>query len=299
MTATADYPYCRFGFAEWNPVQQRCLPYFQKDMNLVVSASVASGKTAVAEAVMGFTLASPGARAVYVCPLKALGSEKYESWRNHETFGKYAMAALDGDHDVPMAALNRARLILATAESMDIRCRKREPWLGDVKTLVLDEAHLLGHAERGACAEAMLMTLTAINPDCRIICLSGTMSNAKEVAAWIGSLNRKSTAYVVSAWRPTRLRRHVEATDSLNGQMEYITEKVKVSCGEKTLIFVHSRRTGKILRDHLRKHGVRCGFYSSELDAGRRERLLRKYRSDAGGLPVLIATSSLAQGVTL
>ena len=54
--ATCEYPYCRFEFPEWNPVQEKCLELFTQDCNMVVGASVASGKTAIAEAVMGYEL---------------------------------------------------------------------------------------------------------------------------------------------------------------------------------------------------------------------------------------------------
>ena len=73
-----NYPYCAFDFTNWNPVQEKCYSYFTQDCNLVVSASVASGKTVIAEAIFGYELAqNSNSKIAYVCPLKALGNEKY------------------------------------------------------------------------------------------------------------------------------------------------------------------------------------------------------------------------------
>ena len=136
---TIDFPYCWFDFEEWNPMQEKCVPFFTQDKNLVVSATVAAGKTAIAEAIISYELSKSDSKAIYVSPLKALSIEKYEGWRKHETFQSYHTLMVDGDHRVEQEAFQRSRLIIATIESMNICCRRMDDWIKQVRVLVFDE----------------------------------------------------------------------------------------------------------------------------------------------------------------
>ena len=122
-----EYPYCDFDFDEWNPVQLKCVPFFTEDCNLVVSASTASGKTVIAEAIMGYELArTQTSKAVYVSPLKAIGNEKHGDWMRHPTFRDYPIVIVSSENDVTQSDFENSRLIVSTVESMNLRCRARD-----------------------------------------------------------------------------------------------------------------------------------------------------------------------------
>ena len=280
-------------------MQEKCVPFFTQDKNLVVSATVAAGKTAIAEAIMAYELSFDNAKAVYVCPLKALSMEKYKEWSSHETFGKMKILLLDGDHHVEADDIKQSQLIIATVESMNVCCRKKEEWLKCVRVLVFDEAHLFDHEKRGACSEAMMMDLSECNPNCRLICLSGTLSNTSQMAKWLNNLNGKSTQFLQSNWRPTKLYKKIEVIDDLEDQMEFVKCKIKENPYEKFLIFVHSKRTGEILIKKLRESKIKCGFFSADLDQKQKERMLHDFKSPMGNLSIIVATSSLSMGVSL
>lgn len=281
-------------------MQERCVPFFCEDKNLVVSATVAAGKTAIAEAIISYELSRlDDSKAVYVSPLKALSLEKYEEWSKHETLSDYKIALMDSDHNLEQVDFESTRLIIATIESMNICCRRRDKWLRNVRVLVFDEAHLFDHEKRGACSEALMMDLSQINSECRLICLSGTLSNASQMAGWLNTLNGKSTNFIVSSWRPTKLYKKIEVLNELKEQMNFVKNKIKENPYEKFLIFVHSKRIGEILVDHLRKNGIRCGFFSSNLNKNQKDELLSRFREKYGTLQILVATSSLSMGVSL
>lgn len=296
---TIDFQHCYFDFEDWNPMQERCVPFFCQDKNLVISATVAAGKTAIAEAVMSYELTHPGSKAVYVSPLKALGLEKFESWKNHITFGEYKTVILDSDHRKPQGELESAQLIIATVESMNICARRRDKWIENVRVLVFDEAHLFDHEKRGSCSEALMMDVSEINPDCRLICLSGTLSNTAELATWLNALNGKSTSFLNSKWRPTKLIKVVEPIEELRHQMDFIKDKIKRHPKEKILIFVHSKKIGEILQKNLRERNIYCDFYCSNLTLPQKNEILKKFSDEYSDKNVLIATSSLSMGVTL
>ena len=297
-----DYPYCDFDFDEWNPVQAKCVPFFTEDCNLVVSASTASGKTAIAEAIMGYELARNDTnKVVYVSPLKAIGSEKHQEWSHHDTFREYLIALVSSDNDTTQSDFENSRLIVSTVESMNLRCRARDRWIKDVAVLVFDEAHLLMDESRGSGSESLVMNITMLNPNCRIVCLSGTLSNYVEIAKWLKACNAKTTRYVNSTWRPTELIKSVEVAEDYNEQQQWILKEARKITKEeqKMLIFVHSKVVGENICKFLREYGVSCAFYNAGVQPQVRERIIADFRNEYSGLNVLVCTSSLGMGVTL
>lgn len=300
IPATYQYPYCEFSFVEWNPVQKKTYPHFTTDCNLVCSASVASGKSAIAEAIFGYELSkSAFSKVIYVSPLKAIGQEKFAEWSKHDTFSVFDKVLVSSDTHVTEDEFSRARMIVSTIESINIHCRKKSSWINDVAALVFDEAHLIDDKSRGAGAEAMIMGISELCPKCRLICLSGTMSNYIEIAKWLKNCNGKETNYVYSNWRPNRIVSRVEITESVEEQKKIIASICKKASMEKTLVFVHSKFIGEQIVRHLQSNGVRTAFYHAGLRAKMRDTLLNEFRSNYSDLDVLVATSSLSMGVTI
>ena len=297
-----EYPYCDFDFDEWNPVQMKCVPFFTEDCNLVVSASTASGKTVIAEAIMGYELArTQTSKVVYVSPLKAIGNEKHGDWMRHPTFRDYPIVIVSSENDVTQSDFENSRLIVSTVESMNLRCRARDRWIRDISVLVFDEAHLLMDKSRGAGSESLIMNVTMLNPKCRVVCLSGTMSNYIEIARWLKACNQKTTRYVSSDWRPTELVKSVEMAEDFDEQSRFILQEARRMVDEdrKMLVFVHSKVVGEKLCKFLRDYSVSCAFYHSGVMPKARETMIADFRNEYSGLHVLVCTSSLGMGVTL
>ena len=297
-----EYPYCDFDFDEWNPVQLKCVPFFTEDCNLVVSASTASGKTVIAEAIMGYELArTQTSKVVYVSPLKAIGNEKHGDWMRHPTFRDYPIVIVSSENDVTQSDFENSRLIVSTVESMNLRCRARDRWIRDISVLVFDEAHLLMDRSRGAGSESLIMNVTMLNPKCRVVCLSGTMSNYIEIARWLKACNQKTTRYVSSDWRPTELVKSVEMAEDFDEQSRFILQEARRMVDEdrKMLVFVHSKVVGEKLCKFLRDYSVSCAFYHSGVMPKARETMIADFRNEYSGLHVLVCTSSLGMGVTL
>ena len=296
-----NYPYCEFDFTGWNPVQEKCLPYFTQDCNLVVSSSTASGKTVIAEAIMGYELSKDNSKVVYVSPLKAINTEKFNTWNKHATFNKYEKVLVSSDDKATQSQLENSRMIISTVESMNLKCRSRDKWIKDIKVLVFDEAHLINDKERGSGSEALIMSLTQLNPDCRVICLSGTMSNYIEIAKWLKKCNGKPTRYVNSTWMPTKLIKEVEVIESFDEQKSFILKEAKKAVEEdlKLLIFVHSKKTGEDLCKYLKEYNIRCAFYHAGVKTNIKEDMIDDFKSIFSGMNILICTSSLSMGVNI
>ena len=264
----------------------------------MLASEMCSGKTAVAEAILGYELSQPDSKACYVSPLKAITHEKFSSWSEAPEFKRVGLALLAGDSKVGTSVLDSSGLILATIESLDIRLRKKQTWTTRLNALIFDEAHLLGDSSRGTEAEAMLMNLASLNRDCRIVLLSGTLNNVHQLATWLKKLNGKKTHFIKSGWRPVHLEKKV-AVVKPNGFFEMIMNEVMANPYDKMLVFVHSKKLGVSITKQLIDEGIGAAFFSADLTKPKRLAMASKFKNSNSGLNVLIATSALGMGVDL
>jgi late competence protein required for DNA uptake (superfamily II DNA/RNA helicase) len=312
-TPTAGYPYRRYDFPTFNPVQSAVLRLQDHPGNIVVAAETSSGKTVAAELLMDVTLAA-GAKVIYLSPLKALTEEKCAEWGRN--FPDHRLIVMTGDYQLPPDAvgeLDAADIVLMTSEMLDCRTRKFDTeanlWMNAVGLVVVDEAHILT-MPRGDAVEVGLMRFTRCCPEARIAFLSATASNTHELARWLTRLNGRPTELVESRWRPVPLERHcVEYPRTPAGEGSYQrTERLKQAVAlelvlakpdEKFLVFVHSKRTGGELLDQLRSNGVTAGFHNGDLDLESRRELEASFKDRENGIRVLVSTSTTAWGVNL
>ena len=176
--------------------------------SVLVSAPTGSGKTVVAEHAVAVALAS-GGRAFYTTPIKALSNQKYHDLvRLH---GAERVGLLTGD----TAVNGDAPVVVMTTEVLRNMIYSRSPALERLEWVVLDEVHYLQDAYRGPVWEEVIVHLPSA---VRLVCLSATVSNADELADWIGTV-RGPTSVVVEDRRPVSLDNWYLVDDLQAGEM--------------------------------------------------------------------------------
>lgn len=296
---TIDYPWYHPPFPEYNSAQEVAIPFLDKDMNLIISFATAAGKTVLAECCFGYHLTNrKECRVAYVCPFKSLASEKYNSWTEEKQLSQHGIALWSSDSEDDG---KEGRLIVATLESFDMKTRSEmwRDWISSFDCVVFDEAHIIGDESRGSAIEAAIMRLTAVNPACRIVLLSATMGNSLELAKWVKALNCKPTKCIVSSWRPTKVKIDYYVVEDYEGKVDKAVELAKQSAFVKTLVFVHSKITGKEIVQALRSKGVRAVFHNASLSKSKREKIEQVFNDPTSGLNILVSTSTLGAGVNL
>lgn len=192
------------GYESLYPPQEKALAAGILDgKSTLVTTPTASGKTLVAMMAIAKAL-QRGKKAVYLTPLRALASEKAADIKALEGIdlgiGRQPKVMVStSDYDSSGKELAFADVIVLTNEKMDTLFRHGVEWLGDVGLFVSDEVHLIGDRERGPTLEMMLTRVRKLYPDAQIVALSATVSNADEIADWLGC------ELVESNWRPTKL----------------------------------------------------------------------------------------------
>ena len=178
--------------------------------SLLVCTPTASGKTLIAELAAMKSIVEGKGKAVYVVPLKALAAEKYKDFKKR--YGSIAKIALSiGEVDSADPYLAEYDLIVTTSEKMDSLIRHNSPWISGIKTIIVDEIHLLNDAERGPTLEILLTILKQLLKNAQIIGLSATIGNAEELAEWLNA------DLVVDEWRPVKLHKGIY----LDGKIEF------------------------------------------------------------------------------
>jgi helicase len=245
------------GFSKLNPVQEAALDAgLLSGKNMVLAAATASGKTLVAEMAM---LSCLGRRkkTLYIVPLKALASEKYNEFK--EKYGKSGVkvALSVGDRDSSDAWLAGYDVIIATSEKLDSIMRHGADWLSLVGLVVADEVHLIDSPNRGPTLEVTLTRLMhLISP--QVLALSATIRNYKDLAGWL------SATAVKSDFRPVKLYCGVFSGNEVSwnpkkeklvlpGDLPPVFEIARdtVRKGKQALVFVSSRKSAESLAEKI------------------------------------------------
>lgn len=203
------------GILELFPPQEDCLNAGVLDGNNIVLASpTASGKTLIAELCALKHVLDNNGKVIYLSPLRALASEKFEEFKKYTSIKKVdgtkiSVGISTGDFDSAANWLERYDIIVTTNEKADSLLRHRAKWMDNISAVIADEVHLLNEAERGPTLEIVIARLLQVNPSIQILALSATINNVDEIAGW---LNAK---YIVTSWRPIDLKEGVILQDEI------------------------------------------------------------------------------------
>jgi len=164
---------------------------FDEKKNFLITIPTASGKTLIAMLAILSHLSKHKTKVVYLTPLRALTSEKFEEFKKLEKLNlgrKIKVALSTGDSKEKKEKLEDADVIFLTNESMDANLAFQKDWIYDIGLVVSDEIHLIGDNTRGPTLEIILTRFKSgfigKNPP-KIIGLSATISNSDELADWL------------------------------------------------------------------------------------------------------------------
>jgi helicase len=250
------------GYKELYPPQAEALERGLLDgKSMLLAMPTASGKTLLAELAM-LKAALQGRRSLYIVPLRALATEKYDSFKKFRVLG-VSVGISTGDFDKRDERLGKNQIIIATSEKADSLMRNGASWVRDLAVLVVDEIHLLSDVGRGPTLEMTITKLRHCNPNLQVIGLSATVANGREIAAWL------KAEMVSSDWRPIRLREGIicngkqvfsdgEAPMPVMKDEALALIKDTLSQSAQILIFENSRKNAEAAASRL------CGLISAD-----------------------------------
>ena len=214
--------------------QQEAVRALRSGSDAVVDAPTGAGKTWIFE-----LLISGGwkGQAVYTVPTRALANDKRLEWQRKGWHVGIVTGDLSENPDAPV--------VVATLETQRERLLSGE----GPSLLVIDEYQMLGDPTRGPAYELAIASAPAAT---RLLLLSGSVGNAREVTAWMQRLGRRTELVSVHE-RPVPLEEMPlaqlprQAPKSLTGFWPRLAASVLLSGLGPLLIFAPRRRDAEAI----------------------------------------------------
>jgi len=191
----------KWGISKLFPPQAMALPCSLEGRNLMLAIPTASGKSLVAHITMAHRLANDlkGMRGIYIVPLKALASEKFDELSEICSCVGLKVGLAIGDRSTENNLVEDSDVLVCTSEKLDSMLRSKPSLMNDIGIVVADEFHLLQDPNRGPTLEILLSRIRHRVEGAQILALSATVGNAKELSEWL------EADLVTSEWRPIAL----------------------------------------------------------------------------------------------
>ncbi|MGO1769033.1 MAG: DEAD/DEAH box helicase [Microbacterium sp.] len=214
----------------------------EEGRSVLVAAPTGAGKTIVGEFAVHLAASTPGEKAFYTTPIKALSNQKFRELQ--ERYGEDEVGLLTGDVNIN----GGARIVVMTTEVLRNMLYAGSSALAGLRYVVMDEVHYLADRFRGAVWEEVIIHL----PErVRLVSLSATVSNAEEFGDWLHTV-RGDTEVIVSEVRPVPLEQHVLVR------------------GDLLPLFDEHGQGDRVNRELLRLRGSHRGAYDRTFDGRRR-----------------------------
>ena len=274
---------------------------YRSSENLLVCAPTGAGKTNVAMLTVcreiaqhlsgdGRSVQLDEFKIIYVAPMKALAQEVVAKFSQRLQGLGLSVRELTGDMQLTKQEIAATQVIVTTPEKWDVVTRKS----GDgslvalVRLLIIDEVHLLAD-DRGAVIESIVArTLRLVETSqsvIRIVGLSATLPNYKDVGQFLRVNPNKGLFYFDNAYRPVPLQqtfvgvteRNTQRAVNVMNKIAWDKAIAAIKRGKQVMVFVHSRKdtakTARALRDLAASDGASrllspFGDDASEVDCG-------------------------------
>jgi len=177
--------------------QEDAIKAIDNNHSVVVSAPTGSGKTLIADYIIGKYL-KKGKIIIYTAPIKALSNQKYKEFS--EDYGEENVGLLTGD----IVRNPTAPILIMTTEIYRNMVLIKDPMIDLVSYVIFDEVHYINDIERGyVWEESVIFSKKSV----RFLCLSATIPNAKQFADWIHTINKHPVDVVVQTKRNVPLHK--------------------------------------------------------------------------------------------
>ncbi|XP_024008125.1 LOW QUALITY PROTEIN: DExH-box ATP-dependent RNA helicase DExH12 [Eutrema salsugineum] len=267
-----DYERLYQDFKHFNPVQTQVFTVlYNTNDNVLVAAPTGSGKTICAEfAILKNHQEGSDAtmRVVYIAPLEAIAKEQFRIWERK--FGKglgLRVVELTGETTLDLKLLEKGQIIISTPEKWDALSRrwKQRKYIQQVSLFIVDELHLIG-GHGGTVLEVIVSRMRYISSQgdnkIRIVALSTSLANAKDLGEWIGASSHGLFNFPPGV-RPVPLEIHIQGVDisSFEARMQAMTKPTYTAIvqhaknNKPAIVFVPTRK-------HVRLTAVDLMAYS-------------------------------------
>lgn len=248
-----------YNFRQFNPIQTQVFnAVYNSDDNVFVGAPTGSGKMTIAEfAVMRLFSNNASGRCVYLVSKETLAELVFSDWYNK--FGKIGLKVvkLTGETGTDLKLLAKGQIIVTTSEKWDVLSRrwKQRKNVQNLQLFIVDELQLIG-GEEGPVLEVVCSRMryisSQIEKQIRIVALSSSLGDARDIAQWLGC-NTNATFNFHPSVRPIPLELHIQGFNVTHTATRIATMSkpvynaiLKYSSHKPVIVFVSSRKQARL-----------------------------------------------------
>ncbi|MFH1458920.1 MAG: DEAD/DEAH box helicase [Candidatus Omnitrophota bacterium] len=189
---------------QYDLFQKKAISSVEDGNSVIVCAPTGSGKTAIAEYVINKCI-EHNQGVVYTAPIKALSNQKF---RDFSRIYKKHIGILTGD----VSLNSQAPVLIMTTEIFRNTLLEDPQRFNNISWVIFDEVHYIDDPERGTVWEESIIFCPA---HMRILALSATVPNAKQIAAWIRKIHNHPIQTIIEKNRPVPLHHIFQAQNKI------------------------------------------------------------------------------------
>jgi len=294
----------RLGFEYCSPIQAKTVPFALEGLDVIGKAQTGTGKTAAfLISLITDLIDNPVAeqydaepRALILAPTRELALQIADDAKQLTYFTDFKVAALVGGMDID-TQLKQIRkpvdIVVATPGRLIDFMRRKELFLDQVETLVIDEADRM--LDMGFIPDVKsIERATPTRENRQTLMFSATFSNdiVNLANRWTmdayqveiepemkTSDSVEQKVFLISANEKYALLKHLLSTDDI----------------DRVMIFANRRDLVRTLNERLRKDGFDCLMLSGEVPQNKRLTTLDKFKK--GQVKILVATDVAGRGI--
>jgi len=288
-------------FTKLMPVQEEAIPILMEGKNIIISSGTGTGKT---EAVLAplisrfldYAISNNCITWLYITPTKALVNDIYRRIEPILSQLHLNVGIRHGDKDETNKSLH---FLITTPESLDVIMCRGDKILKSVKTVILDEVHMLYNTQRGLQTSLLVSRLNSqvVNPPLQLACLSATISSCENILNFLFGRNDDFVIVDIPSKRPIDATIRMIKSDQ---ELVELMEKIIRIGPAKLLVFANSRKKCDYLSTLLSQSKLlsMCTLvHYSSLSTQLREETERKFNESKTA--ICVATSTLELGIDI
>ncbi|MBF7074093.1 ligase-associated DNA damage response DEXH box helicase [Glaciecola sp. MH2013] len=250
-----------------------------------------------------------GLHTLYISPLKALTQDIHRNLKSpiDDLQLPISVGARTGDttsYQRQKQRKNPPNILLITPESLMLMLSYADAprIFGDVKNIIIDEAHSFAFTKRGDFTALALARLQHLAPEHVRFGLSATVAQPEVLATWLGRSGEPCKVLEVkSRTKPKVSILKTKERMPFGGYMgKYAVKDIyeRIVAAQTTLVFVNTRAQAELIFQHLwseNTHVLPIAIYHGSLSKEQRQKT--EAMMSTGQLRAIVATSALELGI--
>jgi len=287
----------KMGFHTPTPIQMKAIPAVRDGYDVIAKAPTGTGKTCAfgIPVLECLDLECADVQAVVVCPTRELCLQITDDLRRLAAFrpGVHIVPVYGGQSmNTQINALKKKpQIVVATPGRLLDLMGRRVLWLGNVYTVVLDEADEM--LKMGFIRDVRKI-LHATPADTQVVMFSATISRDVEDVAW--EYQRNAVQIEVESKGENRPAIQQYALRSSGSQR--LSDMLKIMTAmdlRRVMVFCNRKSTVRQVCSQLKRQGKSADCLHGDISQGQRNQVMTGYRK--GKFEILVATDVAARGI--